>query len=1091
MKDDSSVEDLIDEIADEFVTRMHAGESPKISEYCLRYPKIASELRDFLRPLKMLEAGKADSIKRRLEDEGEIEQVQDYRIVRELGRGGMGIVYEAFHQPLGRRVALKVLPKRISGDKQALGRFNREARAIAKLHHTNIVPLFEVGEDDGRSFLVMQLIAGQSLSSLIADAKSICALAPDRDERKRASASLSGSNRLAKLSDPSTSELLRENAFRWVANIGAQTADALAYAHHRDIIHRDVKPSNILLDDQGVVWLTDFGLAKMDDDDGLTQTGDFVGTLRYIAPERFNQQCDERADIYGLGLTLYELLTLQPAYRSTDRMALMDLVRTSAPPSLRSLNARVPHDLETIVLKACDREPASRYGSACELANDLRRFIADEPILARRVSVTEHLFRWCRRNKSLVAALATVAALLATIAIVTTIMAINSRRLRQEAEGHQAVAEDRGEALRQSLYYAQMNLGGSLASDHVGVDSLDELTASWNPKRDQEDLRGWEWYYLRSLIHDDGQILKGHKKGVWSFAWSPDQTMMATASLDKTVCIWDAESRTILQTLKHPDPVWTVAWSPNGNRVATSCDDGRLRIWNADTWDKSRTMDAHVGNHVGTVNWSPDGRFLVSSSSDHTARIWAADSGMPIGRPLLHEGKSVRGALWSPDGKLIASTCYPGDAIYLWKVTDQDHILWKKLKGHQAINSLSWNSTSSLVASSGTDGSVRVWDIATSRVLFNFDDHVGSAMRTGWGPDDMLLASPSTDGTVRVWNTVDGKATAVLRTPGVEALCAVWSQDAKRLAAGCSNGSVRLWDMASRRQPTLDGRARVAFLTWSHDGESVVSISDEGKIRTWNPSTGSVSSSPGLKEAIYCNFVKWSPNGKCFAWVHETTQEINVMDSSTGEYLLMAKSVPGMRGAICWSPDSKGLAIAKRDGFVDILDTESWQQSRTLDLQSTSRAVSLDWSDDGRSLVCEIGNTGTAIFNMASGELTSSTKKPTLMTDYRWSRNAKMLAARWGSKAYAWPSKDEDSLVIFSGHTLMVTDLSWNHDGTRLATSSTDGMVKIWDAHTGQLALTLDVGKSVDCVSWHPDGKRIAAGSVDGKIRVWDASRGY
>ena len=937
----------------------------------------------------------------------------------------------------------------------------------------------------------MQLIAGQNLSSLIADAESLRELSPDHKSRQVTSVSDSDSSRLAKLSDPSTSESIGANAFRWVAGIGAQAADALAYAHDRGIIHRDVKPSNILLDDQGVVWLTDFGLAKMEDDDALTQTGDFVGTLRYIAPERFKNQCDERADIYGLGLTLFELLTMQPAFRSTDQMTLIDVVRTSAPPSLRSLNSRVPHDLETIVLKACDREPNSRYGSALEFANDLRRFVADEPIQARRVSLSERFFRWCRRNKSLAAALAMVAALLATIAIVTTIMAINSRRLQREAEGHQAVAEDRGEALRRNLYYAQMNLGGSLASDHVGVDSLEGLTASWNPKPDQEDLRGWEWHYLRSLIHDDGEILKGHKKGVWSFAWSPDQTLMATASIDKTVGIWDAESRTILQTLQHPAPVWTATWSPNGKQVATSCDDGRLRIWNVEKWDKTKTIDAHVGKHVGTVNWSPDGCYLVSSSSDHTARIWAADSGAPIGKSLRHEGKSVRGAVWSPDGKLVASTCYPGDAIYLWKVGDQDHVLWKKLEGHQAINSLSWNSKSSLVASSGTDGSVRVWDIATSRVLFNLDDHVGSAMRNGWSTDDSLLASPSTDGTVRVWSTVDGRAKAVLRTSGVEALCAAWNQNATWLAAGCSNGSVRLWDMTSRAQPTAGGQGRVAFLTWSHDGQSVVSISDVGKIRTWNPSTGSVSSSAGLKKAVYCNFVRWSPNGKWVAWVHETSQEINVMDSSTGEYLLMAKSIPGMRGAICWSPDSNEFAIAKRTGFVDILDTASWQQSRTLDLQSTSTAVSLDWSEDGRSIACEVGSMGTAIFDLASGELTSSTKKPTRMTDYRWSRDAKMLAARMGSKAYAWSTTDQESFVTFSGHTLAVTDLSWNHDGTRLATASADGTLKIWDTNTGQLALTLEVGKSVDCVSWHPDGKRIAAGSVDGKVRVWDATRGY
>ena len=1093
MKDDSSVEDLIDEIADEFVTRMHSGESPKIAEYCLRYPEIATELQDFLRPLEMLEAGKADSRGRMLEDEGEIEQVQDYRIVRELGRGGMGIVYEAFHQALGRRVALKVLPKRISGDKRALGRFNREARAIAKLHHTNIVPLFEVGEDNGHSFLAMQLIAGQSLSSLIADAESLRTLAPDHDERKRASASESGRSQLAKLSDPSISESLRERAFRWVANIGAQTADALAYAHHRDIIHRDVKPSNILLDDQGVVWLSDFGLAKMDDDEGLTLSGDFVGTLRYIAPEHFNQQCDERADIYGLGLTLYELLTLRPAYQATDRMTLMDLVRTSAPPSLRSLNARVPHDLETIVLKACDREPASRYSSACELANDLRRFIADEPILARRVSVAEHFFRWCRRNKSLAAAIAAVVALLASIAIVTTIMAINSKRLQRIAEGHRQAAEDTGEALRRNFYYSQMNVAGAMAGEPVGFGKLEQMTTDWIPASDESlDLRGWEWFYLRSLIRGEEQILKGHEDHVWSVQWSPDQTLIASASMDGSVVIWSANDGTPQRRLSHPNRVWTAAWSPDGKHLATSCDDGIVRVWNVETWTKTREIKAHSG-HIGTVNWSPDGRYLVSSGNDGTARIWDAMSGGQLGEPLMHESHSVRGGVWSPNGKFVATTCHPGDAIHLWEVNESGGVALKSLGRHMAVNSICWNSTGTAIASAGTNGAIRIWNIASGRMLHNFDAHVGSAMRIGWSSDDHWLASASSDGTVRVWDTVAGRASSLFRTGDVEVRCASWDQKSNWLAAGCADGAIRLWRYDSRKPSTINlFDSRVAFITWAANKESVLAISGVPTIKIWNPGSGEVRPRTGLLREGRVYSVRWNPSADWAAAVRD--QRIHVFETRTGSELTQLPVAEGFVGSVCWSPDSKWLAIARNLGIVEVLATEDWSQQRSLRIESSeqSSVESLDWSPDGRWIAVSDGGGGITVLDAATGLARLSTRihsEP--MKAYRWSPDSTLIAGRSGNSAYVWQAMSKKALVRLTGHALSVTDLSWSPDGHRLATSSNDGTVKIWDPETGHLALSLNVGKSVECVKWHPDGKRIVAGAVNGRGQIWDAATGY
>src|SRR5262245_46397566 len=403
----------------------------------------------------------------------------------------MGVVYEAEQVSLGRRVALKVLPRQVSSDLKTLARFRREARSAAQLHHTNIVPVFEVGKEGEVSYYAMQFIQGQGLDTVIdelwrlkerahpsgpnqgserpdppipagptaaapsqsrpvsrmahslltgrfvpetpegpgegeaagADREATAALS-DRRDPDEIGAPPSGENSPAAGSSRPSSVVLpggsplsavesrRRPFFRSAAHIGRQVGAGLAYAHARGIVHRDIKPSNLLLDTQGVVWITDFGLAKASDD-RLTQTGDILGTIRYMAPERFRGQGDARADIYALGLTLYELLTLRPAFDSPDRLQLIERIKTEEPPRPRSLDGRIPRDLETIVLKAIEKDPQGRYPSANALAEDLRRFLHGEPIRARRVGALERAWIWAKRRPAAAALLlvSTVAAL--------------------------------------------------------------------------------------------------------------------------------------------------------------------------------------------------------------------------------------------------------------------------------------------------------------------------------------------------------------------------------------------------------------------------------------------------------------------------------------------------------------------------------------------------------------------------------------------------------------------------------------------------------------------------------------------------------
>lgn len=372
--------DPLDLLAEDFARRCRDGENPSVEEYAARYPELAEAIRLLLPTVAFLERGKqAGGSPAMGLGSGEMaalnglsfRQLGENQVVRELGRGGMGIVYEAVQEPLGRRVAVKVLPRHAHANATSRQRFLREARLVARLQHPNIVPIYSVGEHDGIPYYVMAFIDGPGLDRLLADPKSS---RPD-DPRERA---------------------------RWVANLGRQAAEALAHAHGQHILHRDIKPANLLLDAAGTLWLADFGLAKLADDLSLTATGDLPGTLRYLAPECLTAEADERSDLYSLGLTLYELLVGRPAFLEMDRVRLLRQIESQGIPPPRTLDRGVPRDLETIILKATAREPSGRYPTATALADDLGRFLDGRPIHGRRASAAERLYRWGRRNRLVV-----------------------------------------------------------------------------------------------------------------------------------------------------------------------------------------------------------------------------------------------------------------------------------------------------------------------------------------------------------------------------------------------------------------------------------------------------------------------------------------------------------------------------------------------------------------------------------------------------------------------------------------------------------------------------------------------------------------
>jgi serine/threonine protein kinase/Flp pilus assembly protein TadD len=403
-------------VADEFFACQKRGERPDVEDYARRYPHLAAVLRQVLYSVDLLRLPSPSASWPPCAPGTEtlLGMLGDFRILREVGRGGMGIVYEARQLSLDRRVALKVLPLAAALDPRRLRRFKNEAQAAAQLHHTNIVPVFGVGCERGVHYYAMQFVEGRTLAEVIIElrranhetGRRTCDARPSHGGEPEAAATGAAARDTLPFAGLATERSARRpEYFRTVARLGVQAALALEHAHAEGVIHRDVKPANLLVDAAGDVWVTDFGLARLKDETGLTGSGDLLGTLRYMSPEQAlggRTAVDHRTDIYSLGATLYELLALGPAFEGRDRPELLRRIASEDPPRARLRNPAVPHELETIVLKAMEKEAGARYATARALADDLSRFLENKPICARGPSLVERARKWGRRHRPVI-----------------------------------------------------------------------------------------------------------------------------------------------------------------------------------------------------------------------------------------------------------------------------------------------------------------------------------------------------------------------------------------------------------------------------------------------------------------------------------------------------------------------------------------------------------------------------------------------------------------------------------------------------------------------------------------------------------------
>lgn len=1033
MQDDTKIEHLLEQALVDGLTPAEVCADapellPEVSRRWQECQSVSSEL-DALFPSSDL-----DSRDKRY-GESDLPDVPGYELYDVLGRGGMGIVFRGRHLRLDRLIALKMMLAGVYANPVELSRFEREAQIIASLCHPHIVQVFDVGDVGGRPFYAMELISGGSLAG-----------------------KLSGT----------------PQPFRDSAELISQLADAIDLAHRNGIIHRDVKPGNILLAGDGVAKISDFGLAFQTNGrvDPTFATARF-GTPSYMAPEQAfgeTSSIGPAADIYSLGAVLYELLTGQPPVRQGEAAQAQNQgrIELALPPA--RLDSKIPRDLRAICLKCLEREPRQRYRTANELSEDLQRFLNHVPVLARPVTHRVRLYRWIQRNQSTTIALLGAGLLLCLLVVGSVWSAAHFRQLARdmgqladekgnlahqfEVERDKAIgAEQRESNLRQKsesldrahlrdLYVAEMTLAAQASALPGGIARVADLLSHWT--QTQDELRDWEWYYLNSLCHQDLQTFPNHLKGVLGLAWSPDGTKLASAGADNTICIIDGVSGMPQHRLiGHKREVFALAWSHDGSRLASASWDHGVKVWDTASGEHLLDCTGHT-TEAHCVAWSADDKLLACGAKHGEVRIWDSATGELRGELVGHT-EAVVGVAWSPDGHSLATASH--------------------------------------------DFTVRLWSAAhyaEKRVLRGHTNWVNGVV---WSPDGSKCGSASNDQTVRLWDPETGAETLQLKghTQGVKSLS--WSPDGQRIATGSDDLSVRLWSIQGSELLKFVGHtAPLTGVAWSPDGTKVASSSYDGSIKLWKPDL-----TPDAPLAQHGNIeqVIWNPtdsNRLATCW----SEGVVEICKRNGDDRVTLRVKDSYLRAAAWSRDGEQFATGSADGFVRIWNLKS-PAMPTLTFGYGSEVLAISWNPTGNRLAAAGVDRQVIIRDMTSGqERRWTTDHIERITSICWHPDRELLAT--GSQdgtIKIWNVSNEKQILSYEQHRSSIVSIAWNSDGTQIASASINPNIHLWDTESGELVKTLHGHTAnVSQLTWNPDGRRLGSAGRDGHLKIWDVESG-